>query len=302
MTAESCLHARHRRHGSFRSDGGLRPYAYAARDDSLVQMSLADSSPTLHLRAADYPGANPITGTITLEIGDENVPALLTASLTEAPYVAQLPIFQAITDELTARGIAREAAAGRSISCKPGCGACCRQPVPLAAVEARGIAALVAAMPDAQRDAVTGRFAAARTALDAAGITTQAAEIAAMDRATRDAYGRRYFRLGLACPFLEAENCTIHPDRPLSCREYLVTSPASACDDPTDASIRTVPLAGRPSAAVTGRGKELEGHGTVMLVDALAWVAVHPAPEPEHPGIELALTTIAQLPGRRDGD
>lgn len=261
-----------------------------------------ESSPTLHLRAADYPGANPITGTITLTIGDESVPALLTASLTPAPYVAQLPIFQAITDELTARGIAREAAAGRQLSCKAGCGACCRQPVPLAAAEARAIAALVADMPEPRRAAVTARFDAARAALADAGITTVAAEIAGLDRAERDAYGRRYFHLGLACPFLEAENCTIHPDRPLSCREYLVTSPASACADPNDATIVTVPLAGRASAAVTARGKEVEGHGTVLMVDALAWTEAHPAPEPEFPGIELALTTIAQLPGRPDGN
>jgi Fe-S-cluster containining protein len=261
-------------------------------------------TPVLHLRAADYPGANPITGTITLDIGDESVPALLTASLSAAPYDSLLPIFRAISDELTSRGIAREAAAGRSTSCRAGCGACCRQVVPLAAVEARAIAALVAAMPEPRREAVTRRFDAARAKLAAAGITTQAAEIAAMDTSARDAYGRAYFRQAIACPFLEDENCSIHPDRPLACREYLVTSPASACADPTDASIRPVPLAGRTSAAVTWRGKAIEGHGTVMLVDALAWAAEHPAPEPEYPGIELALTTIAQLPGggRSDGE
>jgi Fe-S-cluster containining protein len=259
-------------------------------------------APLLHLRASDYPGASPITGTITLAIGDESVPALLTASLTAAPFAAQLPIFQAITDELTARGIAREAAAGREVSCRAGCGACCRQPVPLAAVEARAIADLVAALPAARRAAVAARFAAARTALAEAGITTVAAEIAAMDRAARDAYGRRYFRLGLACPFLEDESCSIHAERPLSCREYLVTSPASACADPRDDSIRPVPLAGRPSAAVTARGKAIEGHGTVLMVDALDWAARHPAPEPEYPGVELALTTIAQLPGPRAAD
>ena len=257
-----------------------------------------DAEPTLHLRAADYPGANPITGTIALEIGDESVPALLTASLTAAPFEAQLPIFHGIIEALAARGIAREAAAGRELSCRAGCGACCRQVVPLAAVEARAIAALVAAMPEPRRAVVSARFDAARARIAAAGVTTIAAEIVALDRAERDAYGRRYFQLGVACPFLEDENCTIHADRPLSCREYLVTSPASACADPHDDTIRPVPLAGRASAAVTARGKEIEGHGTVMLVDALAWAAAHPAPEPEYPGIELALSTIARLPGR----
>jgi Fe-S-cluster containining protein len=259
-------------------------------------MDVPTPSPLL-LRAADSEGMNPITGTITLTIGDETVDALLTASLTPAPFESLLPIFQAITDALTERGVAREAAAGRQVSCRAGCGACCRQAVPLAAAEARAIAALVAALPEPRRALVTGRFAAARAALAAAGLTTDTGIIAGYDRAGRDAYGRAYFRLGLACPFLEDESCSIHPERPLSCREYLVTSPASACADPNDDTIRPVPLAGRPSAAVTARGKEIEGHGTVLLVDALEWAAGHPAPPPEYPGIELALSTIAQLPG-----
>lgn len=189
----------------------------------------------LQLRAADSDGMNPITGTITLEIGDETVEALLTASLTEAPFESLLPIFHAITDELTARGSAREESAGRSVTCRAGCAACCRQVVPLAAAEARHIAALVAAMPDERRRVLEARFADGRDALAAAGLTTQAAAIAVMGHTERDEYGRRYFRLGLACPFPENENCTIHPECPLACREYLVTS------RPAPAPIRLTP-------------------------------------------------------------
>ena len=256
----------------------------------------------LDLRAADYPGATPITGTITLEIGDEAVEALLTASLTPAPYETLLPIFHAITDELTARGIAREAAAGRMLSCRAGCGACCRQAVPLAATEARAIAALVAAMPDDRRAIVTERFAAGRAGLAAAGVATELEAIARIDRDARNALGIRYFRLGIACPFLEDESCSIHSDRPLSCREYLVTSPPDACADPSTGNVIGVPLAGRPSAAVTVRSRDIEHHGTVVLIDALDWVKNHPAALPEHPGIDLALTTIAQLPGKDIGN
>ena len=169
--------------------------------------------------------------------------------------------------------------------------------MPLVAAEARAIAALVAATPEPRRSALEARFADGRAAIAAAGLTTQAALIAAMASTERGDYGRRYFRLGLACPFLDDENCTIHPERPLACREYLVTSPASACADPSDATVRSVPLAGRSSAAVTARGKQIEGHGTVMLVDALAWSLANPAPSPQYPGIELPLSTIAQMPG-----
>ncbi|GGE18089.1 hypothetical protein GCM10011529_25770 [Polymorphobacter glacialis] len=154
--------------------------------------------------------------------------------------------------------------------------------------------------PQPRRDLLTARFAAARSRFAAAGLTTHAPDVAALNAHDRDAYGRSYFRMAVACPFLDDENCTIHPDRPLACREYLVTSPAIFCSDPAENTIRDVPLAGHASAALTRRGKQLEGHGTVLLINALAWAAEHPAPTPEYPGIELALSTIAQLPGAPD--
>ena len=40
--------------------------------------------------------------------------------------------------------------------------------------------------------------------------------------------GREYFQLGIPCPFLEEESCSIYHDRPITCREYLVTSPPAA--------------------------------------------------------------------------
>ena len=249
----------------------------------------------LALCAGAYPGAVPITGTITLEIGDERVDALLTASRTPVPFESLLPIFRAITDELTTRGIAREAASGRLLSCRAGCGACCRQAVPLAAAEARASAA---DLPDDRRAIVTARFAAGRAVLAAAAVATELEAIERLDRNERNVLGARYFRLGIACPFLEDENCSIHSDRPLSCREYLVTSSAVEYADPMKGQVVGVALAGRPSAAVTERSREIEGHRTVVLIDALDWVASHPAATPEHPGIELALTTIAQLPGK----
>jgi len=59
-----------------------------------------------------------------------------------------------------------------------------------------------------------------------------------------------YFYEGVACPFLEEESCSIHPDRPLSCREYLVTSPAEYCSRPTAETIRQMRIQLKPSIAV----------------------------------------------------
>ena len=58
--------------------------------------------------------------------------------------------------------------------------------------------------------------------------------------------GREYFRLGIACPFLEEESCSIYHDRPITCREYLVTSPAENCSRPSAENISMVDLPAGP--------------------------------------------------------
>lgn len=127
---------------------------------------------------------------------------------------------------MSARAVARVEAEGKTISCRAGCGACCRQAVPIAASEARAVARHVAAMPEPRRSIIKSRFAAARAALDAAGVDHGPTALTEMTIEARPALGMTYFRAAVACPFLEDENCSIHPVRPLACREYLVTSPA----------------------------------------------------------------------------
>jgi Fe-S-cluster containining protein len=250
----------------------------------------------LVLKAARVDGESLISGDIMLQIGTETIPAELTAPLTETPFEALLPIFRGIADALGDRGSAREAAAGRPLTCRSGCAACCRQPVPVAPSEARALAALVAALPEAERRAVAARFAAARAAVAAAGLDAAAAAIATMRRDDWIDFRNAHVAAGIACPFLAAETCSIYADRPIACRELLMTSPAAECAAPAPGRLCSVPIAGRVSAAVFGHDAEAEGHGAVALIDALDWAALHPAPAAEHAGIELAMKAIAHIP------
>src|SRR5205085_4531682 len=59
---------------------------------------------------------------------------------------------------------------------------------------------------------------------------------------------RRYFGLGLVCPFLEDDACGIYEERPFVCRQYLVTSPAELCRDPFNNPVEVIPM---PIAAAT---------------------------------------------------
>lgn len=188
-----------------------------------------------------------------------------------------LPVFNAITDLVVEAHAASAAAGGRAISCRAGCGACCRQPVPITHAEARRIAELVGSMPEERRGEVLARFESAMDRLRESGLLAVMRGSADPDSEVSRKLAYRYFDLGIPCPFLEEESCSIHEDRPLRCREYLVTSPASMCADVENQPVEVVPVFNRPSEALAaiGRGDQNLSPGFIALVQAIEWVKAH---------------------------
>ncbi len=197
-----------------------------------------------------------------------------------------LPMVQKLTSALVGMGEKLVAEAGRTISCKAGCGACCRQLVPVSESEARHLRDLVEAMPEPRRSHVRERFADARRKLAAAGVLDR---LLKPNEHTRDLdLGIDYFHAGVPCPFLEDESCSIHPDRPLVCREYLVTSPTERCGSPSPGYVERVPV---PGQFMTSFAK-LDGPNEravrwVPLALSLEWADAHAEPPPTIPGPKL---------------
>jgi len=138
----------------------------------------------------------------------------------------------AVADAIHGRTILDLAAMGKTVGCGPGCSRCCHQLVPVSDHEAAHLAGLVRAMPQALRRRVISRFASTTSALDQAGLLTPLNvhfAAGAIDAAAFRRLARRYWRLCIPCPFLENDSCLIHPNRPLACRQYLVTSPPERC-------------------------------------------------------------------------
>jgi Fe-S-cluster containining protein len=235
------------------------------------------SEKTLQLLAGDPARDALVVGRVVLVLGEEPVTLELGVPPGPVGFEDLLPILHGLTDFVVDRGVAAAEGAGRTISCRAGCGACCRQLVPVSQAEARALAALVEAMPQPRRDEIHRRFDAALQALHAAGVV---AEIdAARDVAGQAAIdlGMRYFRQGVACPFLEDEACSIHADRPLSCRQYLVTSPAAHCTSPSPATIEMVTLPARPSQALLLADCADAGTTWMPLIYALGYADEVPA-------------------------
>jgi Fe-S-cluster containining protein len=253
---------------------------------------------------------------VALTVGDTRISADITVPAAEVPLAALLPVFRGFAEILIGRAVEREREQGRSVSCRKGCGACCRQLVPISEIEARQIRDLVTACPPSRRDVLRARFDAARQRLEEAGLLEKLVhpERFSNEELTAETLGLPYFRLGIACPFLEEESCSIYPEWPIACREYLVTSPAQYCADLGRAEIEGVPLARKVSAVLQRIGMTPARRFVrwVPLILAWDWADDHPDDLGSRPGPEWlrefftlltgqAVPALALLPGQADG-
>jgi Fe-S-cluster containining protein len=212
-----------------------------------------------------------------------------------------LPVLQELSGQIVAAAERQTARRGKGVSCRAGCGACCRQLVPISEPEARALALLVEAMPAERRAKVEQRFREAYGRLEAAGLLERLRDFKArVPAGERRAFAMEYFRAGVACPFLEEESCSIHPERPISCREYLVTSEAALCADPAPGRIEMVPLPAKASEVLYrfGDGEGRDAHHFLPLVTALEWTERHRGETAATlPGPKLLENFVRQLAG-----
>lgn len=235
-----------------------------------------------------------ITGKGTLRISGTKVELEVTVPATAVRPTKMLPMFQQVTNTVVAVGISNAETAGAQISCTKGCGACCRQLVPIAESEAYQLQSLVNEMPEPRRSIILARFAEAKAKLQQVGLFDALLFPGELTVEGRQKLGLDYFRQGIACPFLADESCSIHPDRPLSCREYLVTSPAENCAQPSAETVHCVEIAGSVAQIVrTLASSRLVNW--LPLILALDWAEENPDQSPSRPGPEWLQEVFREL-------
>ncbi len=209
---------------------------------------------------------------VELKIGGKPWRVEFEAPVSDSVRPAELlPVLRKFSDVMVASA---EAAATEAISCTKGCGACCRQLVPIREMEARRLAAFVQSLPEPRRSTILERFTSTGRRLKDAGMRERIDGRDALDRSGRLALKLDYFALGIACPFLEDESCGIYEERPMICREHLVTSPMAACADPRAGGIHTLPMHRADSAAAKLEARP-DGPEWIALIDLLDWVSAH---------------------------
>jgi Fe-S-cluster containining protein len=181
-----------------------------------------------------------------------------------------------LTMVLSTRANRKQEAMGKPISCRAGCGACCRQMVPMSPPEAFHLMDLIDSFDPVKRAWILGRFDAVVDRLEDEEMIAPMLDII-IGADPHRAVNKKYFAMQLACPFLVDETCSIHADRPVACREYNVTSPALWCRDPFGNGVEKVPMPIPLSAPLSWLTAELTGEepALIPLVLVPRWVAGH---------------------------
>lgn len=242
-----------------------------------------------------------ITAEVELALAGGTLHCRLTVPAERTSPVALLPVFRALAENIIVLATQEQEREGFPITCKNGCGACCRQLVPISASEARRIRDYIEELPEERRAEIRRRFGAARERLDEAGMLPRLASGEGLPREVLRSLGLDYFRLGIPCPFLEDESCSIYAERPIACREYLVTSPAENCAALSSKTVACVPLAGRVSSALM-RAELARGDSTdrwLALALAPEWADSHPDLPRPRPGPDLLRDLFKELTGEK---
>lgn len=235
------------------------------RPSELVAMQVTLSTPDGHIR-----------GQVEIDSGPMRLEDLVPTAIE-------------LTEILVSRSIRKESKAGRHVSCRAGCGACCRQMVCLSIPECFHLVEVLDALPLPMMEQAKNRFAEVESRLESEDLIAPLLDPDYDDdRAMQIA--NKYFFMGMPCPFLIEESCGIHPYRPVACREYNVTSPAELCSDPYRNTIARIPMPQPLSTPLARITAELTDTNVRLIPLTLAprWVSENQAlRDRTWPGLEL---------------
>ena len=201
----------------------------------------------------------------------------------EVGPTALVPEAFKLADRIARNGVEREAKLGSKVSCAKGCAACCSWLVRVSIPEALYLYERILECEKHRRDKILGQFFKAREILKENGLAEKINRD--LIREPGDVFydhrlhllSRCYRSLRLTCLFLEEKTCSIYSWRPITCRQYYVTSPASHCMDPFKKNVRRVSLAFNVADLVDRMAADLLNQPMRMIALPLAvnWAAAH---------------------------
>ncbi|MFC1676862.1 YkgJ family cysteine cluster protein [Planctomycetota bacterium] len=162
---------------------------------------------------------------------------------------------------------------GETIGCCKYCSACCKYLVPLSIPEAFRLNDEIKALPEQFRQQFTQSFVDASEKILSKENEDFDLNESSVSQLQLSQISKWYSDLQLSCPLLFDDLCTLYEQRPLACREHIVTDSADLCHLDSVGEPRVVPM----SVSILDALGELTGEllesqtKAVILPLALPW-------------------------------
>jgi len=160
-----------------------------------------------------------VTPQVDMKLAGTRVHLTLTVPMAPVPPGAILPVLQTLSEAVGANVASELETQGKRISCRAGCGACCRQLVPITEIEARYLGELVESLAQERQTEIRRRFADVLRRLNKADLLETLRHLerfipekreARCQEIVRDAAGfLRWIVVGEESPFFAARHCVL---------------------------------------------------------------------------------------------
>lgn len=199
-----------------------------------------------------------------IPISDDSVHLCITVEDRMATLADIVPLARAICDRLLSAFSEMLDERGQTISCRNECDACCSYLVPLSFSEVSHLRQELLFMPADSYDSILqGCVASAKRIFEAGIENLDCSDVNSQN--DTDRLNKWYAELEMSCPFLSKGSCSIYEQRPLACREHMVTGCSAACRSLADNGPEVVQM---PFSVLEALGRlEAElGHGDIEAV------------------------------------
>lgn len=212
---------------------------------------------------------------LELDIAGERVSFRIGVSEGQARLADIVPPARALSTKLVLAVLEKLRRDEELVPCCEGCSACCSYLTPLSVPEVFRLRQEILAMPTERGKKVF------ESCLDAAKkILDNRPEDSGVNELTEEngqiqvsGLGKWYAGLKQSCPFLSDGLCTVYEQRPIACREHMITGSASLCEaEWTDGSeVVRMPVSVLEALAQLTAELEQSSIEAVMLPLALPW-------------------------------
>lgn len=178
-------------------------------------------------------GSDAETISFELDILGEPVRFSISVAQKQARLSDIAPLARTLSTKLTDTVLDRLHRNGKFSPCCKGCSACCNYLIPLSVPEAFRLREELLALPAEQgRALLQSCLDTAKRILDEKPKEFDINELTEAECQIQiNQLGKWYAGLKLPCPFLSDSLCTSYENRPVACREYIVTGSALLCED-----------------------------------------------------------------------